>query len=64
MKIVRETGYCPVIENENSIEIKYVDRIDGDYEKKRFECNIHKRGGLCNNPSNCPVYRNASKTIS
>lgn len=52
------------MENENYIEIKYIDRLNGGYDKQRFDCDLHKRGGLCKNPSNCPIYQNAPKTIS
>lgn len=63
-KSTKATGFCPQANLHTDIDIDYVERVDGKFDKQRFSCKLMKSGFDCKSANKCQIYHNAPQIIS
>ncbi len=57
-KVIKVTGFCPVQNKDQAIEITYLDAsttTTTEYAKGTFSCQHNTKGDKCDS-SKCPIY--------
>lgn len=64
IKSIELAKICPILGLQANINIDYVRRVYGGFDKQRFSCGLIKSGYTCKSVHKCPLYNDAPKIVN